>query len=115
MPYKFETTKTKIPEALDKRAKLTKEQREEIKELYGTISQRKLAKMFGVSRRLIIFIGDPEQHKENLKRRSERGGSMAYYDKEKNRKAILKHRRRKKKLYDKGLLIENRQAKDQAG
>lgn len=104
MPYKFETKNMKIPKSLDKRIKLTDEERKKIKKLYGKISQRKLAKMFNVSRRLIIFIGDPEKHKRNLELRKLRGGSIIYYNKNKNTKQMKKHRKNKKILYDKKLL-----------
>lgn len=107
MPYKFEYTKTKIPAkpGIDRRVKLTEDQKAEIRELYGQISQRKLAGMYGVSGRLIIFIGDPEQHKANLRAREERGGSAAYYDREKHNAAMKKHRQHKQKLFKKNLLI----------
>lgn len=107
MPYKFETDKLKIPHEKDRRVKLTQEQREEIKELYGKISQRKLAKLYGVSRRLIIFIGRPETLERNLQLRQLRGGSMNYYKKEKNTKAIKKTRTYKYSLYTKGKLKQN--------
>jgi len=104
MPYKCETSKLHIPRHLDRRVKLSLEDREEIKKLYGTISQRKLAKMFNVSRRLVIFIGCPEKHKLNLKQREERGGSAFYYDSKKQTKQKRKHRRYKQSLYLKGVL-----------
>lgn len=97
--YKFEKLKLKIPKSKDGRRKLTDEERERIKELYGLISQRKLARMFGVSRRLVIFIGDPDKHKANLESRAERGGSTAYYTKEKNREYMKRYRRKKHKLF----------------
>ena len=105
MPYKCE--KLKIPRKHDKRIKLSIEDKKEIKELYGKISQRKLAKQFNVSRSLIRFVGDPDKHKQNLLRRKERGGSAIYYDKKKHTKAIRKHRRRKQKLYLQGELNGN--------
>lgn len=104
MPYKH--IALKIPERHDKRSKLTKEERERIKQLYGQVSQRKLAKAFGVSRRLIIFIGDPEKHRKNLLARKEKGGSKAYYNKEKHTLAMRKHRRHKQELYLNGELIK---------
>ena len=102
MPYKWQTDKTPIPRDKDKRVKLTEADREEIRQAYGKVSQRKLARMYGVSRRLIQFIGDPSKHKANLRRREERGGSMAYYDKEKNTKAIRTHRRHKQSVLKEG-------------
>ncbi len=107
MPYKFEYDKLIIPRDKDKRVKLTQEQREQIKQLYGKISQRKLAKMFGVSRRLIIFIGCPEKHKKNLEQRKLRGGSKIYYDTKKATKYRRIHRKNKYELYKKGELKEN--------
>ena len=81
-----------MPRDKDKRIKLTDEQRQDIRELKGHMSQRKIAALFGVSRRLVTFIHDPDKLTENLLRRAERGGTMIYYDKEYHRKAILKHR-----------------------
>ena len=98
MPYKFQTDKLKIPRCKDRRVKLTDQERDEIKRLYGKISQRKLASLYGVSRRLIQFIGDPSKHEQNLKRRSERGGSMIYYNKEKHTTQIREHRQYKNEL-----------------
>jgi hypothetical protein len=108
MPYKHEYSEPKkeITQYDDRRRKPTDEQREEIKKLYGTISQRKLARMFGVSRRLIIFIGCPEKYKKNLENRANKGGSKIYYDCEKNTKAMKKHRRYKHKLDISNKLVE---------
>jgi len=106
MPYKFETKKLLIPRELDKRVKLSLEEKQLIKKLYGQISQRKLAKMFGVSRRLIQFIGNPEQHKQNLLRRKENGGSNIYYDKDKNTQTMKIHRQHKYKLFKEKKLLE---------
>ena len=107
MPYKFEYTKKLIPKYKDKRVKLTDNDKEEIKKNYGKISQRKLAKMYGVSRRLIIFIGCPEKYKKNLQDRKNRGGSKQYYDKDKQKEYMKKHRKHKYKLYKNKELIDN--------
>ena len=104
MPYLFDTNKVKLKRSQDRRVKLTLSEREEIARLYGSISQRKLAKMFNVSRSTIIFIGDPEKHRQNLLRRAERGGSMRYYDKEQQRQAVQRLRLYKKELIKKGEL-----------
>lgn len=108
MPYKFQTTKKKIGKKNDRRRKLTDAQRTEIKDLYGKISQRKLARMFGVSRRLIIFIGCPDKYTANIKARLKRGGSKIYYDKDDNTKYMKKHRHYKKALFDKGLMEQGK-------
>lgn len=89
---------------LDRRFKLTDEQRVEIKELYDTgnkelYSQRKLAAAYGVSRRLITFIVSPEMYEEHKRQYREKGGSMRYYDKDKHTAAIKEHREYKKQLY----------------
>ena len=106
MPHIFETQHLKIPKEHDKRVKLTKEDKELIKHLYETTdtSQRKLATQFGVSRRLITFILDPEKQKANLQARDARGGSKKYYDKETNKKRMKAHREHKRALYEEGLL-----------
>lgn len=55
MPYKSE--KIKLPKELDRRVKLTDQQREEIKELYGTgcYSLNGLAKQYGVSKKTVLL------------------------------------------------------------
>jgi len=97
MPYKHINYKLKSEN--DRRIKLTKEERQEIRDNYGKISQRKLASAYCVSRRLIQFIGDPEKHKHNLLMRAIRGGSKIYYKKSKHTIAMKKHRRYKQYLY----------------
>lgn len=106
MPYKFETDKLIIPKEYNKTIKLTDEEKRLIKRNYGKISQRKLAKIFNVSRRLIVFIGCPEKYKRNLQARKERGTN--YYDREKHKQYMKNHRDNKKKLYNKDLLEENK-------
>lgn len=98
MPYKFVTDKIPMPKEKDRRIKLTNRDRMEIKEVYGHISQRKLAELYGVSRRLIQFIGNPDSREQNLLRRAENGGSMQYYDKDKHTKAVREHRQYKQKV-----------------
>jgi len=106
MPFKSEYEHLVLPRNKDKRVKLSLEEKEEIKRLYGTISQRKLASMFGVSRALIRWYGDPEKHKQNLLRRAERGGSMIYYDHDKQIESSKKTRKKRQKLYSKGELLK---------
>jgi hypothetical protein len=89
-------------ELLDKRVKLTVAQKQEIFGFKGLKSANELANMYGVSKRSIQFILDPQKLAENKQRRAERGGSKKYYDKEYNRKAMQKHRLRKKELYLQG-------------
>tara|TARA_R110001606_G_C15213772_1_gene633200 strand:+ start:84 stop:398 length:315 start_codon:yes stop_codon:yes gene_type:complete len=104
MPYKH--TEKKIPKPLDRRVKLTDEDRVHIFELKGYLSQRAIAKQYGVSRRLVQFIHDPEKHKKNLEARIARGGSKQYYDKDKWRELMKDHRRYKQQLYKNGELTK---------
>lgn len=105
MPYKH--TKLRIKREDDKRVKLSLEDREEIKRQYRIVkSQRKLARAWGVSRRLIQFILDPEKKERDLELRKLSGGSKQYYNKEKWRKQMKKHRRRKQELYLEGRLVK---------
>lgn len=94
MPYKIETDKIKLPRHLDRRVKLTDEQREEIKELHKRwISQRALARQFKVSRRLISFIVHPEKLERARELYKERRKDWRYYDREKHTKQIRETRR----------------------
>lgn len=105
MPFKFE----KIPinnEKLDKRVKLSEEDKENIIKEYATglISQRGLAEKYGVSRRLIQFTLSPEKLEKAKKQFTERQKNGNYYNKDKHREYVKKHRQHKKELYEKGLL-----------
>lgn len=99
MPYKCEKIIKLAGTSNDKRRRLTDEQKDEIIALKGTISQRECAKRYGVSRRTIQFLWDPDKHKRNLQCRQERGGSKQYYDKEKQKQYMKTHRHYKQKIY----------------
>lgn len=101
------TNKTK---PLDKRIKLTDSQKEEIREKYFTAkkseqpSMSKLARDYGVDRRLIQFILFPEREKRQRELDSIRQKDGRYYDKDKHLLKTRKHRQYKRELYEKGLL-----------
>jgi len=110
MPSKLD----KIPinnELLDRRVKLTTEEKEDIHANVLGLSQRVLAANYGVSRRTIQFILDPQKLVENKKRRAERGGTKQYYDKDKHRVSMAEHRDYKKTLFKQGKLKDNDQNK----
>ena len=102
MPFKSD--KIKLPEKFDRRVKLTQEDKSEICFLKYSenLSQRQLARLFGVSRRTIQFVLYPEKLEENKKRREERGGWQQYYDKDKHRDSMKNTRRYKNRLFKKG-------------
>jgi len=104
MPYKH--TELKIPKQHDKRIKLTDKDRAEIIDLYaaGIYSQRQLAAIYGVSRRLIVFVIYPERREANYQTRVANGGSKQYYNREKHTIAMQTHRKHKQALYLKGEL-----------
>lgn len=101
MPYKSEKIKIEGTK-FDKRVKLTPEDKKDIFENALGLSQRELAKMYGVSRRTIQFILDPQKLVENKKRRQERGGWRQYYDRENQTATMREHRRYKQELKLKG-------------
>jgi transposase-like protein len=105
VPYKAEKAGHIKPED-DKRVKLTDAQREEIRELYKLpdYSQRRLAGQFGVSRRLIQFIVDPEKQAAAKQAFAERQKDGRYYDKDTHTEQVREHRHRKHKLYQEGKL-----------
>lgn len=97
MPYKFETDKLKIPRELDRRVKLPLEKHQEIRELADKgMSQRKIASLYGVSRRLIVFILFPERL-EKLKKNKK----QYKYPKEKHSLWAKNTRNYKKLISDK--------------
>lgn len=107
MPYKFEYDGSVIPRHLRRTVKLSPEERVQIKELYGKISQRKLAKMYNVSRRLVIFIGCPEKMAQNKVIRKINNSNGEYYNKEKQKIYMRTHRNYKKLLAKSNLLNRN--------
>ncbi|MCY7911227.1 hypothetical protein MOB65_20435 [Bacillus inaquosorum] len=92
----------------DKRVKLTDDDKEKIRKEYATglVSQRGLAKKYGVSRRAIQFALDPEKLERAKKQFAERQKEGRYYNKDKHKEYMRKHREHKKELYNKGLLKE---------
>lgn len=105
MPDKFGKTPINNP-LNDKRVKLTDQDREKIREEYATglISQNNLAKKYGVSKRLVQFILKPEKQEVAKQQFAARRKDGRYYDKDKHREYVKKHRNHKKDLFDKGLL-----------
>lgn len=106
MPYKSEKIKIEGTK-LDRRRKLTEDQKEYIRWLREEegLSQRQLAAMFGVSRRLITYILDPEKEKKNkerIKRLKQEGRYK--YTKEQWAEVMREHRRYKEKLHKDGLI-----------
>ena len=98
MPFKTDSVKIGCP-FLDRRTKLLPCQKEMVVH-YSNLgySQRKLATMFNVSKRLIQFTISPEKLAKNIELRNDRGGSNIYYKKETHTKYMRKHRRYKNDL-----------------
>lgn len=93
----------------DRRQKLSEEDKDEIRRLYPQIqSQRKIADMFGVSRRLVTFILDPYKEQDNRQRLKERK-KQGYYKPSKREWAatMREHRKYKHGLYVQGVIIKN--------
>lgn len=112
MPRKSDSLPINNPK-LDKRVKLTDEQRKDIIEEYatGNASYRSLGKKYGVDKDTVAFIIKPDRRKKAQEQFKERQKDGRYYNKEKHREYIKKHRDHKKDLYEKGLLKENIQEK----
>lgn len=91
-------------EKLDKRVKLTQEQKVEIAELYstGNYSLNGLAKMYNVSKRTVHFIVKPETLENAKKQFAERQKDGRYYDKDKHNAYMKEHRDHKNKLFKEG-------------
>ena len=93
----------KIPAELDARRKLSDEDRADIKALRNGpdhLSYNQIAKKFGVSKRLIIFICDPESKKREYARRRERiaRGEYLNYDPQKNPEYMRRYRARQRAI-----------------
>ena len=99
MPYKTEKMKLDSP-FLDRRCKLLPCQKEMMIWWWKEgLSQRALARMFNVSRRLVQFTCMPEKLEQCMERRAERGGWKQYYKGgEEWAKTMQDHRKYKHKL-----------------
>lgn len=108
MPYKAE--KIKLNGLQDRRRKLSNEQREEIRELYGTgcYSLNNLAKKFEVSKKTILLIVNDESAERAKQYRKEHWKEWHRTGEEHN-EAIKKTRRYKNELYKKGELKEEQE------
>lgn len=103
MPYKAE--QIKLPEHLDRRRKLTDGDRQEIWEQYATglWSLNKLAKKYGVSKKLILLTVNPESAAKNKQRIKEHWRD--YQQKGEEWNAVMReHRAYKHKLLQEGLI-----------
>ena len=106
MPYKSEKIKI-AGTSHDRRRKLTEDQKEYIRWLREEekLSQRQLAAMFGVSRRLITFILDPDKEKRNNARAKQLRAEVRYkYTKEEWAEVMKEHRHYKEKLHKGGVI-----------
>lgn len=106
MPYK--SSSIKLSRELDRRVKLSDEQREEIKHKYesGFYSQRALAREYNVSRRLISFILFPEKAEIAAQQLKERKADGRYKPSKEDWAATQReHRRYKQRLYMAGKLV----------
>lgn len=103
MPYKSE--KIKLKGLQDRRKKLTDEQREEIKSLYGTgcFSLNDLAKKFNVSKKTILLIVNKDSEERAKQYRKEHWKDWHRTGEEHN-KAIKNTRKYKHELYKNGEL-----------
>ena len=106
MPYKIE--KIKLKGLQDRRKRLTDEQREEIKNLYGTghYSLNDLAKRFTVSKKTILLIVNSDSAERAKQYRKENWKNWQG-TKEEHREAIKKTRHYKHQLYKDGKLKDD--------
>lgn len=98
MPYKSE--KIKLKGLQDRRKRLTDEQREEIKNLYGTgcYSLNGLAKRFEVSKKTILLIVNSDSAEKAKQYRKEHWREWQRTGDEWN-KIVREHRKYKQELY----------------
>ena len=103
MPYKSE--KIRLKGLQDRRKRLTDEQRNEIKELYGTgnYSLNDLAKRFEVSKKTILLIVNEESAEKAKQYRKEHWREWQRTGEEWN-ETVRKYRKYKQELYKEGKL-----------
>lgn len=111
MPYKSESIR--LTGLLDRRRKLTDEQKVEIKEMYATgdWSLNKLGQQFGVSKKTILLIVNPNSAERAREYRKENWKEFQRTKEERTR-ATREHRRYKQSLYLSGQLREEENQDD---
>jgi len=104
MPYKSESIR--LQGLQDRRRKLTDKQKEMIKERYatGAWSLNKLANEFGVSKKTVLLLVNPDSADKAKEYRKENWREFQR-TKEERTKATREHRRYKQSLYVSGELI----------
>lgn len=104
MPYKCEKVVKLEGTMLDRRRKLTEDQKAYIKWLHEEeqLSYNALAKQFGVSKRLINFICKPEAHEKCKARFKELRKDGRYYNREAHNESVKNMRHYKQELYLEG-------------
>lgn len=97
MPYKFENKQRfTLLESNDARCKWTAEDKERVKHLWAEgQSQRAIARVTGMSRRMVSFVLFPEKEKICREQFKERRKDGRYYDKEAHKKAMQTTRKKK--------------------
>lgn len=106
MPYKSEKI-TISGTTYDRRVKLSEAQRCEIRERYraGGVSTYQLANEYGVSRRTIAFILDPDKYERCREQFKERRRDGRYDIPTEERTRIMReHRKYKHELFKNGLI-----------
>lgn len=104
MPYKSESIR--LQGLQDRRRKLTDEQKEMIKEMYATgdWSLNKLANEFGVSKKTVLLLVNPDSADKAKEYRKENWREFQRTREERTR-ATREHRRYKQSLYISGELM----------
>lgn len=104
MPYKSESIR--LQGLQDRRRKLTDEQKEAIKEMYatGNWSLAKLGAEFGVSKKTVLLLVNPDSADKAKEYRKENWREFQR-TKEERTAATREHRRYKQSLYLSGQLI----------
>lgn len=95
MPHAIERLKIKLPRELNRRIKLTEEDKAGIRGLYAQgVKIRAIARRYEdkCTRRMIQMVLFPERYEEMKRQFRERRKDGRYYDKEKHRMAIKKTR-----------------------
>lgn len=105
MPYKSE--KIKLPPEFDRRRKLSEDQKEEIRHKYktGSYSMANLAREYGVSKKTVLLIVNPESKRKNDQHIKDHWKNYAPTKEERNA-SVRNLRSYKNQLYKEGKISE---------
>lgn len=99
----------RVGKDFDGRRRISDEVRQEILELKGKMTQRDVAELFGISRRMVQFIWYPDVYEAYREKRRQEKSWAKYYSAKKHREYMRRHRSKKRELLNQGIALPTKE------